>query len=1017
MKSQHTSEFISDDPGFMIEQIFLPFRDTALRQLDSWYERAAGQCAALFDVIDNASKVLREREHADRVSPAVVAERFSAFQSFHAAWQTPDQDITQKGGFREAWQNALAVLDGLPGFVQIVLRPEDFDRRSGDNPEKRFARFRTRRIIQSGRWFHQIRSAVSKTIKKKAYEPFVPVRNARIDHFIRTFFLIPANTSLLNAWIEYNGFLGGLFKDLESYCDRAVSPDMHHEDQDHSEEEKPLITGSDQLRKEILRAGEEAAISMVQQLEAILEDAKIRLRVACTPLLPASRFSNRVVRKKRNRFGKQLNRAGSAWTMYWDGTRREWKKDIDLSAAGWSVVALCDEQAKETSGRLMTDIAGRLDRIAKAIQKESLILKRSGKNLNKVQKTALRQKTGRELCERAIPAVIDGMIDLGLDTLSVDIEKEFDEKLKLLDEEYTVFINKESGGVLPKIRFEAIPMRQIIGDYSAAVFKKRLDGIQDEVHSMALNLSNELSALAEVLYYAFDTADESGSHRKTGSREFTWAEAVLDGFQRTVTRIDSLKGELHDFGQFIESQILLAAVDFAESVNEYRQNERLFKLKLSVTRSRIRGRFKNLWRMLYRKLAFWTRIALRRLRRLLRRTNKSVITLFSKWLAATRLGKIRRAGQQGIISYLHETERYINTLPAIYQRLFCFTPVNTKKLFIGREEELAGFSDEVSHWKNSRRGMIAITGERGCGKTSFIQLAGSRAFDNLQVETVQCSSTLRNEDDLMNMLKVPLACTGCHTLKQMEDRILTFDAPMVCVLEDLHFLFLKTIESIQVLRQLLLFFKATESRILWIVTCSSYAWQFLDRAVRIAGFFQAVMQLSDFSSEDIKALVLNRHRLSGITLRFVPDVSVKQIKAYRKLNNAHKRQEWLMDHYFENLQKVSAGNLSAAMLFWLRSIQQKEKQFEVPATLSIDTDFLYDLSSDDQFVLTAIVQHGQLSIAEFREIFMESPDRARELLVGLKNRGLLFEKNGYYEIHFFLYKPLVRLLYERRFLH
>ena len=70
--------------------------------------------------------------------------------------------------------------------------------------------------------------------------------------------------------------------------------------------------------------------------------------------------------------------------------------------------------------------------------------------------------------------------------------------------------------------------------------------------------------------------------------------------------------------------------------------------------------------------------------------------------------------------YLVETEEAVNRLPFVYQRLFKLEPLSTFDLYIERAEAYEKFKLAYSRWKNGKFAPAIISGEKGSGKTSFI---------------------------------------------------------------------------------------------------------------------------------------------------------------------------------------------------------------------------------------------------------------------------------------------------------
>jgi hypothetical protein len=129
--------------------------------------------------------------------------------------------------------------------------------------------------------------------------------------------------------------------------------------------------------------------------------------------------------------------------------------------------------------------------------------------------------------------------------------------------------------------------------------------------------------------------------------------------------------------------------------------------------------------------------------------------------------------------------------------------------------------------------------------------------------------------------------------------------------------------GMELLEQLMGFMMQTQTQIFWVVTCSTYSWYYLRKTIHSEQYFQRIIKLGEFSNGDIKSIIMNRHRLSGFDLVFESNGNIADNKKLKKLQTEDHRQDFLNKQYFHKLNQISAGNVSVAMLYWLRSIISK----------------------------------------------------------------------------------------------
>lgn len=130
------------------------------------------------------------------------------------------------------------------------------------------------------------------------------------------------------------------------------------------------------------------------------------------------------------------------------------------------------------------------------------------------------------------------------------------------------------------------------------------------------------------------------------------------------------------------------------------------------------------------------------------------------------------------------------------------------------------------------------------------------------------------------------------------------------------------------------------------------------------------------------------------------------------------RQEFLRRMLFEQLNEFASGNITVAMLFWLRAIREISKQKVVlsPA-IDFDHSFLQRLPEGELFTLGALLHHETLTAEQHALVFRQSPADSYMMFEQLRNKGIVLATPNGYLINQLLYRPLVRLLTAKNILH
>jgi hypothetical protein len=256
------------------------------------------------------------------------------------------------------------------------------------------------------------------------------------------------------------------------------------------------------------------------------------------------------------------------------------------------------------------------------------------------------------------------------------------------------------------------------------------------------------------------------------------------------------------------------------------------------------------------------------------------------------------------------------------------------------------------------------------------------------------------------------------TFEELERLIQDLEGRTIFKFENIQNLFIRTVNGFDFLEKFLLFISKTQSKILWIISCSLYGWEYLDKVLKISKFFSKVIYLETQSTVEMENTILKRHRVSGYNFSFEVPEDVKKLKKFKKLKTEYEKNEFLKERFFKQLAELSVGNIRVSILFWLSAIHKIEKdKLILSSKIEFDHTFLYSLPAEDFFTLAAIIQHENLLTADHARVFNQSLQKSDLLLNRLFNVGLLQQNERGYYIHPFLYRPVVRALKSKNMLY
>ena len=323
-------------------------------------------------------------------------------------------------------------------------------------------------------------------------------------------------------------------------------------------------------------------------------------------------------------------------------------------------------------------------------------------------------------------------------------------------------------------------------------------------------------------------------------------------------------------------------------------------------------------------------------------------------------------------------------LPMIYRRLFRLAPVEDPRFLIGREAEMAGLADAFSTWSAGGTTASLIVGARGSGKTSLLNCAESAVFARAPIVRGQFERRLTGAGEMRAFLAALFRLPSGSTLEEsLEGR------GLVVILEEAEKTFLRRINGLAAVRELLDIMVATAHSVFWVISLNEMAFRFLHATVQIAKSFSHQINATSVSPEAVKAAILQRHHLSGLRLEFAPPPAGDPgIRGLRRFAGLEMNPEQV---FFDALCRQSEGIFRSAFELWQDSIERVEGGV-VYMHQPLDPDYRplwRELDVEDLFCLQAVMQHGCLSSEEFSEVLRISEKKAAGLVRRLSGLEIL----------------------------
>ncbi len=581
-----------------------------------------------------------------------------------------------------------------------------------------------------------------------------------------------------------------------------------------------------------------------------------------------------------------------------------------------------------------------------------------------------------------------------------------------LPEKVTLIEELDLTKLPPEYEFEEVNWQILVERVISNHLVKEFMPKEIKAEQFLMKVMQNLQEISQIIYTNLEIADEV---KKSDEEEPI--QVAREGLERAKTKLEELQQEVQEKREslvgklqekkraaFVKLTKLLEKQDVSEvrlAGAEYKAKQAAvdWKTKLQVWWATISEKTELFGRFIWRKVKEYTEAV-------------------RKFLGFAEKEELE-GDKTDLATFLSETDEQIAGLPFIYRRLFDFHKEIDERFYIRKPEQFDRFKKGYKLWQNNFPSTFAIVGEKGSGKSLFVSLLMDEVLTKHDVIEINFEDTIWHADEIAGRISDALKLDDTESIEDLIAAIKRKKNRVVIILENIQNCYIRNISGFEAMEQLLLLISETNKEIMWIASSTRYGWLFLDKVLNIADYFTHAVETDNLNDQQIEELILKRHRASGYQLKFIPDDSTKKSRNFRKLmDDEEKTQEYLQDRYFEKLAKLSEGNSSIAMIFWIRSIREYDdthfyiNPFDFTAINRID-----ELDSTELFALAAFVLHDSLLPEDLAKV-LNQPLRDSKLLVSrLTSRSILFKTEHGYMLNHLIYRQVVRVLKEANFIH
>jgi hypothetical protein len=622
-----------------------------------------------------------------------------------------------------------------------------------------------------------------------------------------------------------------------------------------------------------------------------------------------------------------------------------------------------------------------------------------------------KDKLRKSIDENLVPALVNILAANSYNTTFNNYSNKLQQNLNEFEKDYAFVKPKNLNYKLKHDQLKKFSPKEIIFPIVIKKIDISAKKIMSDIENKISKMNSVIVSLGRIIEFNIETAkitivEDNSAKAKS-------LEIAVDGLTRAANKSEDYYNNLNNLVEEISASFQKEIKDLVEDLIALSNIDRLITIKLQVSKEKAIQEVKDRIYNYYNKTVKWLKWIKTKGLNLFSLSREKIIGISTK----VGLSSSQIELSETMIDYLVRVSESMEKLPHVYQRLFSNDQLTDERIFIGRDDETARLNKAIEYWKNNQVSSVMLIGEKGSGTSSLINITLKKQNIDCKIFRKEFNTTIYKEEELLVFLKNMLEINDLATADELVDSLNNFKERRIVIIENIEDLFLRIVDGFDAIKKLMEIITSTSKNVLWITTCNTYAWQYLNKVVNIGDFYIFNIHMKPLNEELVEKIVLSRHNISGYYLDFVPPASIQKQKSFKKLS-AIDQQNYLRKNYFDYLTKSANDNIAVALFLWLRSITSfDEENIQITTDLGLDFSFLKKLSDQKLFSLMAIILHDGLSVEENSKIFNVSLKSSHLLFTSMLDDGIIFKVKDNFKVNFQLYKPLINLLKDKNILH
>jgi flagellar biosynthesis chaperone FliJ len=765
--------------------------------------------------------------------------------------------------------------------------------------------------------------------------------------------------------------------------------------------QEKIATTRNELKPKIEEAFDRA-YATIQKNQAVVD----------TPELPKNRFGAHLVSNKKNIAVQKFGESHNKWKNVHRTLFEDWGVDVEVVLLYYAVLQNYFELRERINDFFDSKLNLNFDALQEFLHATGQFISQQSDSVKSFVSTTekAREQLNSEFVDKMLAAIIENLTG----SFSDEIEK-FNHKTILLVEKVSDRrgLNKSRSydKAISESEISFISPRELLNFEALPGFEVSVQDVKKKVEHSLEKARIKLLTAGSVADFALESAILVFEQKRNAVK--TAEKVALEGFERASDQINEAAALIATVRQEPLTDLQKAIHNFHADIQKLKNTQNLFDLNLRIARIRALERSRNL----RNEMLNWVRKIFPEATNFLRKQAHNASDSYEALKDRIGFSTPQKRISYEISLFIKQTEQALNKLPFVYQRLYQLQPTNEDRFFVNRLEEYEQLKSAFDDWVNERYVNCAIIGEKGSGTTSFINLFLRKCSTELPVKRGIPDHKIHTKKEYLRFLAALLEVENFENNDDIIRYINNYESRLVIIIENLHHLFLKRVNGFDCQKMLFDLMVNTAKKAFWIGSYTIYSWEFLDKTIQISDHFLVELDLKKLSGSHLQEIIYKRNDLSGYKIYFEPPQELASQRSFGKLDTKA-QQAQLERTFFDNLAAVSNGNVSLALLYWLRSTNAvTEDTIKIGVPAELDLSYVKDVKPNYLFAFYMMLVHDGLTLEDYAGIFNLPIATCRNTLVPMLEKGLLIRPKEKFNINPIIFRQVTNLLRSRNFIN